>query len=205
MARKKSKTLGLTSAQRPPRPSLRMSGSGDVSNVAGSSALYDLNITSSPAFVALVDPTASSVINNVARNFETYKVNRYAIHYTPAVGTTTSGKVWVGYTDNPEIIYKAITTYTNADLLAIVKTLRHNNVFPVWQSWTMNTPSLAPRRKMFSIDTSSVTSAEIADRDVHGAFIVSVEGTPASTDVGVLTASYDYALRGLQSYSATGV
>lgn len=206
MARKKSKVLGLTSAQRPPRPSLRMTGSGDISAVAGSSALMDMNTSNVASWVGAVDPTALPVITHVARNFETYKVNRHALHYTPAVGTTTPGKVWVGYTDNPEIIYKAVTgDYSQGDLLSIVKTLRHSNVFPVWQSWTMNLPSIAARRKMYSVDLTAASSAEVVDRTTHGAFLVCLEGTPSATNVGVVTASYEYALRGLQSYQATGI
>ncbi len=205
MARKKSKVLGLTDSKRPPRPAIRMSGNGEITHVSGTNALTDMVTTTVQTYLALVDPTAVPVMEDVARNFETYKVNRYCLHYTPAVGTTTSGKVWVGYTDNPEIIYKAIGTYTTSDLLNIVKTLRHNNVFPVWQSWTMNVPNIAPRRKMYSIDTTAAGSSEIVDRCTHGAFIVALEGGPATTNVGVLTASHEFALRGLQSYALTGV
>lgn len=209
MVQKKSQTLGLTQSQRPPRPKLSFKGDGEISRISGSTALTEMHGTVRYVSTILVDPVASSgPIKEVSKNYETYKVDKFTLHYTPAVGTTTPGKIWVGYTDNPEIIKKAWAgDYTPTTLLDIVKTLRHNNVYPVWQQWSMNIPNIAPRRKMYSIEANVVPATltpEAIDRDTHGMFLVYAQGCP-DTDLGVLTSSATYACRGLQSYAATGI
>ncbi len=157
-----------------------------------------------------IDPALHSTSldpgSTVARQYQEYLVTSHGIKYTPAVGTTTPGTLWMAYVDNPEIIFKFYSgVYVYADYLAIAQTTRHNKSTPIWEA-TEFSVSAPPRRKMFSVDTTvPSTSAEQADRTVQGAYIFATTAAPFSTTLGYITDSYAARLKGLQSIVATGV
>jgi len=142
----------------------------------------------------------------VARQYQEYVCTSHGIKYTPAVGTTTAGTVWLAWIDNPEIIYKFVAgTYTYSDALTIAQTVAHHKSGPVWEAMDFSV-SLPPRRKLFSVDTTSAGSAEVADRTMQGMYIVVSTAVPINTNpFGYVTTSYTCRVRGLQSLAATGI
>lgn len=142
----------------------------------------------------------------VARQYQEYFVTSHGIKFTPAVGTTTPGTLWMAYVDNPEIIFKFYSgAYAYADYLAIAQTTRHNKSTPIWEATEFSVSS-PPRRKMFSVDTTTPNvSAEQTDRTVQGAYIYATTACPFSSTLGYITDSYAARLKGLQSIVATGV
>jgi len=167
----------------------------------GSSQTFGI-VPVSPAFHS----TSSDPGSTVTRQYQEYLVTQHGIKYTPAVGTTTAGTLWMAYIDNPEVIYKFYAgTYAYADYLAIAQTTRYNKSTPIWEATEFSVSS-PPRRKMFSVDTTTPsTSAEQADRTVQGAYIYATTACPLSTTLGYITDSYAARLKGLQSFVATGV
>ncbi len=141
----------------------------------------------------------------VIRQYSNYLTTRSKIIYTPAVGTTTTGTVFICYVDNPEMIYYITNgLYTQTQLTNIVQNFSTTKSTPVWQSLevSLNRP---PRRKMFSVDTTLPSSSEVADRAVQGLWLVVTVNAPNSTTVGFI--SEEYAARGenLQPQNFTAV
>lgn len=141
----------------------------------------------------------------IAANYQEYVCLNHGIKYTPSVGTTTSGTMWFAFVDNPEIIQKFYAgTYAYADYLKIAQTTRHSTSAPVWEQVEFSV-SVSPRRKMFSIDTSALTTIEGYDRVIQGVYIYASTSAPSSTTLGVITDHYTCRVRGLQSVLATGI
>lgn len=112
-----------------------------------------------------------------------------SVKWEPSVSFTTSGRVVVGFTDNPEIISAIGTLASNASTsyapyLAAVKGLGSVRSFPVWQETTVPFPSRL-RRKRFDINaTVNTLQADTLDRCAQTAMFVAVEGAPTSTALG---------------------
>lgn len=185
-----------------------MGGDGMVSSRYISYGVTTSSTTQSSGFVTLA-PAQHSSANDaggvVIRQYSNYLTTRSKIIYTPAVGTTTTGVVFIAYVDNPEMIYKITSGfYSLTDLTNIVQNLSTTKSTPVWQplELTLNRP---PRRKLFSVDTSFPTSAEIADRTIQGLWLIVTVNAPSSTTVGFI--SEEYAARGenLQPQNFSGV
>lgn len=105
------------------------------------------------------------------------------VRWEPSVSFTTTGRVIVGWTDNPEVIASLIaltgTTYVNA-----VKSLGSAISFPVWQETEIKFPTRL-RRKRFDVNaTVSVTAVDVLDRCCQTAMFVAFEGAPASISLG---------------------
>lgn len=111
------------------------------------------------------------------------------IKWEPSVSFTTSGRVIVGFTDNPEIISSINTLGNNASAnyaayLAAVKGLGSVRSFPVWQETTIPFPTRI-RRKRFDVNIAiNATLVDVLDRSVQTAMFVAVEGAPVSTTLG---------------------
>ncbi len=127
------------------------------------------------------------------------------LHYVPQVGSTTAGTVWIGYYDNPEIIYKVYaSTFTTANLLALAQTAPHQVSAPVWQAVDLTIP-MRTRRKVYAIDTTVPGASTTADMTVHGILIIATTGAPFSTTVGTITQEYVAEGFGLQALAITNV
>lgn len=105
------------------------------------------------------------------------------IRWEPAVSFTTPGRIYVGFTDNPEVISTLegltnIVTYTNA-----VKGLGSVVSFPVWQETDIPFPSRT-RRKMFDTNTTVINDVNILDRSAQVGFFVAVEGVGSTQSIG---------------------
>lgn len=144
---------------------------------------------------------------NVLNYYQTYVVRSATAMVTPACGTTTPGTHYLGYFDNPEIIYKSLGTYTVADFLAMLKADRRSVSGPIWQPLAL-TAGGSPRRKKFSIDTDSPSSAEVADRTTQGVFLYATEGIPSGGGaIPISTMSMSYTAEGydLQLAGVSGI
>ncbi len=142
---------------------------------------------------------------NVLVNYQEYKMQRGAVTYTPTVGSTTAGIVYIAYFDNPEIIRNINTSaYSTSNTVAIVKNSPNVVSGPVWQS--LHIPmGMRIRRPKYSIDTAGTSSVETTDRCVHGLFCCVVDGVTqaVTTTYGVLTFEYAAEGFGLQNNNIT--
>nr|WRQ65631.1 structural protein [Tolivirales sp.] len=117
-----------------------------------------------------------------------------SVRWEPAVSFTTSGRVVVGFTDNPEIMHSLITAKANYEAapstalyniyLNSVKSLGSVRAFPVWQETQVPFPTRL-RRKRFDINFSSAGSnVDNLDRSAQTYMAVALEGVPLSTTFG---------------------
>jgi len=149
--------------------------------------------------------TNSDPGSTVARQYQEYVCPKHGIKYTPAVGTTTAGSVWMAYVDNPEIIYNFYSgTYTGSNYLQIAQSTRHSKSGPVWMEMEFSAP-VPPRRKMFSIDSTAPANSSEADRTIQGLYIVVTTNVPLNTTAGYLSDGYTAKVRGLQLSAVTGI
>lgn len=150
---------------------------------------------------------------NVLVNFEEYSVQSSQLTYTPVVGTSTLGIVYLAYYDNPEIIYKVQTSvYSDAQKLALAKGSPTSVSGPVWQTFSLN-GGTKRRRPKYTVD-SSVFSGTVAlgiataDLTTHGIFLWGIEGvdTPVSTKTyGKISVEYRVEGYGLQNGTLSGL
>lgn len=117
-----------------------------------------------------------------------------AIRWEPSVSFTTSGRVLVGFTDNPEIIvniqtalnaYFATPTLANLNVyLGLIRSLGSLRSFPVWQETEISFPTKL-RRKRFDVNTALGTlTPDLVDRCAQTVMFAGVEGAPDSTILG---------------------
>lgn len=104
------------------------------------------------------------------------------IRWEPTVSFTTSGRVFVGFTDNPEVI-AAFDAASLAASINIVKALGSMISFPVWQETDIPFPTRT-RRKMFDTNTTITFTTDNLDRCCQTAMLFCIDGCPASTNVG---------------------
>lgn len=155
-------------------------------------------IINPPANLAAADAGGA-----VLRNYQFYKMNSAVFKYTPAVGTTTPGTVYIAYFDNPEIIQKYIYgAYTDPNKLMMVKTAPISSHGPVWMEQTL-TASMFTRRPKYSCDEDLSNDVNVFDRTTHGYFAVITESVPFSTSFGVISVDYSATGYHLQNNAAT--
>nr|WRQ65891.1 structural protein [Tolivirales sp.] len=198
---------------------MKMRMLGDAVLLKGSIPLFDVvSATSGPQtlYDSAVDPASfGGNITVVAANYQEYIVQSSSFHYVPNVGTTTSGKIWAAYFDNPEVIYRMLNNLTT-DPYVLIKRASTVHCWPVWAEKTMVSPSNR-RRRQFQIDKTppypydagkdyslSLGVADI-DRSVQGSWFWFVEGAPAETNCGVVNVTAEVKLIGLQDSSISGV
>lgn len=116
-----------------------------------------------------------------------------SIRWEPSVSFTTSGRVVVGFTDNPEVIADILTAKSAYEAtpgtvlfnayLNKVKSLGSVRAFPVWQETQVPFPTRL-RRKRFDINETSALDINILDRSAQTYMCVAIEGCPLSTTFG---------------------
>lgn len=139
-----------------------------------------------------------------------YLVQQSKFIYTPAVGTTTPGTIFVAYLDNPEIIGRfygasGSSSYSVANQLSIIQSSSHSWSAPIWQELTCSNAGIAPRRKMFSVDSTIPTTFEGFDRGFQGIWVFQTVSTPLATTLGYITEEYTVSVRGPQSALFTSI
>lgn len=105
------------------------------------------------------------------------------IRWEPSVSFTTPGRVYVGFTDNPEVM-ASIAGLSGSSWGDAVKGLGDVVSFPIWQETEIAFPTRL-RRKMFDTNTTAtVTDTNSNDRSVQTFMFAYIDGAPASTAVG---------------------
>ncbi len=101
--------------------------------------------------------------------------------WEPSVSFTTTGRVFVGFTDNPEVIEAMETNRTTspATYRNQVKGLENVISFPVWQETEIPFPTKL-RRKRFDCNETVANNADVYDRSCQIAMFASIEGGPAA-------------------------
>lgn len=108
-----------------------------------------------------------------------------SVRWEPSVSFTQSGRIYVGFTDNPEVIEDVsnrLATYlvtpnstTYGNLAAVVKGFGNVMSFPVWQETSIQVPSRL-RRKRFDTNANASTDADILDRSAQIAMFYVADG-----------------------------
>ncbi len=120
------------------------------------------------------------------------------VRWEPSVSFTTTGRVYVGFTDNPEVMSAFIALATPAAVINAVKGLGDVISFPVWQETDITFPT-ATRRKMFDTNSNITNNVDVLDRSVQRFMLFAVEGAPATTTLGQMWYHDKVALEGIHN------
>lgn len=202
----------LLRTPRVPRRKFRTNNNNTVihSRYVSSFPLGILSGAASAYTTEFVNAAQTSVLDPglaIARNFSNYCITDYSVTYTPAVGTTTLGTVFIGYVDNPEIMYKVISgAYTATQCAQLAQACEVSTSGPVWQQMTL-TVNKKPRKPWFNVDSSAMTSIIDADRIHQGMIITAYFGPAAGANVlfGHITPKYSAKLENPQAAFVSGV
>lgn len=129
---------------------------------------------------------ANSVGPSVVSYYSTAKfLPGTKIRWEPSVSFNTTGRVYVGFTDNPEVMVAFNTIATVADWVNQVKGLGDLESFPIWQETEITVPTKL-RRKMFDTNQNVVnTSTDVLDRCCQIYMVAAVEGAPVAAEIDV--------------------
>lgn len=104
---------------------------------------------------------------------------------------STSGRVYVGFVDNPEVIVtilgyiNSIVDATTYNIYAdAVKGLGSVVSFPIWQETDIHMPTKL-RRKRFDVDTSLVADTNNMDRSAQTVMFAAIEGVGGVVQAGL--------------------
>lgn len=114
------------------------------------------------------------------------------LKWEPSVSFTTSGRVFAGFIDNPEIAVQLQTAYNNyilgtgsyAAYANLIKGLGNVVSFPVWQE-TEIPFQLRMRRKRFDVNETVASTSDTLDRCMQTSFWVAIEGVNASAPLSL--------------------
>ena len=108
------------------------------------------------------------------------------IRWEPNVAFTTAGRVFVGFTDNPEVISQMEgLRSTNRDTYASrVKGLSTVISFPIWQETEIDFPMKMRRKRFDCNETIDISDNNVVERSEQIAMFACIEGAPASTVCG---------------------
>lgn len=104
------------------------------------------------------------------------------VRWEPSVSFNTTGRIFVGFTDNPEVV-DATGGLTNAQIATFVRSLGNVISFPVWQETEIPFPTKL-RRKRFDTNSTVVSTVDVLDRCMQTFMFIWIEGMPASTTAG---------------------
>jgi len=143
-------------------------------------------------------------IRNIAESYQLFRVIKFTMEYVPIVGATTAGAVRLAYFDNPETIYKTDAgVYSTADLQNLVFSSTTSPATSSWNSRNFPCPTnRLVRRKWYSIDSTAMANAEVADRVMPALAITTYEG-PATTNLGYFMIHFIFELKDLAAATTT--
>lgn len=126
---------------------------------------------------------ANSIGPNLAGYYATGKfMPGTKIRWEPSVSFTTTGRVFVAFTDNPEVMAN-LDGLTVAQLQTAVRGMSNVISFPVWQETDIPFPNKL-RRKRFDANINFSSDVNVYDRSCQQYMLVVVEAMPASTAAG---------------------
>lgn len=169
-----------------------MTGAGDSTvirySTLGSTLETGAGVSAAATLRLYVPGNSTSIANGVGPdivNFYSTGVFRpgTSIRWEPSVSFTQSGRVYCGFTDNPEAatVYNAFSTNQR---LAFIKGLGSMRSFPIWQETTIPFPTGTRRKKFDTNADINFESVDQLDRSMQTAFVYAVEGVAASTTFG---------------------
>lgn len=185
-----------------PRPRIRVKRMDNAGTMVTSRVVRGTSVTSSfgeytdNVLVAPAVYRASDAGGSVLSNYQEYVVNTMTAYWTPTIGTTTPGIVYIAYYDNPELIFNVSNgLYTTAQFYSLAQNAPHSASGPVWQPIQLSIPNGPNRLKIFSTDTNApILNQSAAGLTVQGIFLIAVVGSPITSAVGVI--SYEYSATG---------
>lgn len=104
------------------------------------------------------------------------------VRWEPSVSFNTTGRVFVGFADNPEVVVGSVLL-TDAQFASFIRGLGNVVSFPVWQETEINFPTKL-RRKRFDTNKTASSNVDVFDRCNQTTMFVWIEGMPASTNAG---------------------
>lgn len=130
-----------------------------------------------------------------------------SVRWEPNVSFTTSGRIYVAFTDNAEVMVAMVaaqatfvTTPTLANYNAyanLVKGCGSVMSFPVWKETAIPFP-LKYRRKRFDCNEAVTANVDVLDRSAQTAMFVAFDGGPASaTNLGSMLLGDVLSLEGI--------
>lgn len=190
MARKQASNMPVTGGVRRRRlKTPRMNQNGSAIEY---SALGGTVVTDAAGFWTggrpYVPGTRNSLTNTVGPDIVAYYSTAKflpgtKVRWEPSVSFNTTGRVYVGFTDNPEVM-ATIVGLTGANYINAVKGLGDVISFPIWQETEVSFPTKL-RRKMFDVNAAiTVTDVNAMDRSAQTFFFAAIDGAPSLNSMG---------------------
>lgn len=144
-----------------------------------------------PYVPGLTSPLAQTVGPELVSYYSTGKfLPGSSARWEPSVSFTTTGRVFVGFTDNPEVAYSISVLFGNAiaagtaaawaNYINAVKSLGSVQSWPVWQETEVTVPTNL-RRKMFDVNETVTGSPDVYDRSMQTMMCIAIEGLPGGS------------------------
>lgn len=105
------------------------------------------------------------------------------IRWEPSVGFTQSGRMFCGFTDNPEVAAGYVAAVT-ADRLNVVKSLGNVVSFPLYQERDISFPTFTRHKRYDTNSSASLTDVNVLDRSAQQFFLWAVEGATNAAGIG---------------------
>jgi hypothetical protein len=105
------------------------------------------------------------------------------IRWEPSVSFTSTGRLYVAFTDNSEVA-AAINALTVPARIAAVRGMGNVVSFPVWQETSVNFPTRLRRKTFDTNQTIDVGDVPTLDRSMQQLMLVAVDGAAAATSLG---------------------
>lgn len=185
-------------------PSINSTGDSSIIKYSalGTTALTD--VTGQLASTRVYIPGNSNLLTlaigpTIVANYSTGKfLPGTHIRWEPQVSFTTSGRVYCGFTDNPEFMELFQSTGSVTSRVNLIKGLGSMRSFPIWQE-TDIAFNTRMRRKMFDVnEIAGLATPDVLDRCMQTGFFYAIDGAPASAAAGSFWYHDVVAVEGIQ-------
>jgi hypothetical protein len=185
-------TLGATGRSRGNRLRGQVSPQSAHIKVATVTSTFTTGATFVAGKIDLNPSLWASPVGTFSTNYQFYRIRNAVVSWHPVVGATTGGSVRIAEFSNPETIYTATSPgYTPTDLNTLIFSSATGKYCNIWETASWQVPQhLLNRRRWYSVDTSTTTSAEVSDRTEAAVLLFTIVG-PATTSVGYFTIHFD--------------
>lgn len=119
-----------------------------------------------------------------------------SVRWEPTISPTQGGRMFVGFTDNPEVIrdiYSAWSQYVNsgasgdyATYSNLIKGLGNLVSFPAWQEWESQIPSRLRRKRFDTNTTVDLFDVDVVERSAQLAMFACADGFTSITAGSVI-------------------
>lgn len=149
-----------------------------------------------PGYDSTIGVDTSDLIGNAGTSIVSYYASAKflpgtKIRWEPSCSFTTTGRIYVGFVDNPEVARTLLTqqntfrsTFTAADYNTYannVKALGSVVSFPVWQETEIAFPTKL-RRKRYDCNETTLTD-DTLDRSMQTMMFIALEGGPTTATI----------------------